>query len=265
MKKIALITLHGMGEYKPNYYVELREKLIKKFASDWEQIAFHPVQYASVFQDPQNQLWDDMNSEPTNELDFVKLRKFMLFSFGDAGSLAHSSGQNTDKYIEVQKSIVAALNLAYSEVGPDGPVVILAQSLGCQVISNYIWDAEMSKNYFDSYVEPNEGKRNFMKLRTLTNLITTGCNIPMFNSGLANRQCFSKPNDEFKWDNYYDADDVLGWPLKQLGQSFNVLVKDHEINAGNIFSSWSPFSHGKYWNDKDVLNPLTSILRSKLQ
>lgn len=264
MKKVACITLHGMGKYDPNYYVELRDKLVKKLDDNWNQVAFHPVQYASIFQDSQNKLWNEMVSEPSNDLDFVKLRKFMLFSFGDAGSLAHSSGQNPVKYIEVQKAIADALQKAYVEVGAEGKVVIVAHSLGCQVISNYIWDAEHNKNFFENYSESNEANNRFIRLRTLNNLVTTGCNIPMFNSGLENRRSFSKPAENFKWDNFYDADDVLGWPLRQLGPDFRILVKDHEINAGGFLNSWTPFSHGGYWTDKDFLKPLVKIIESKI-
>ena len=100
-------------------------------------------------------------------------------------------------------------------------------------------------------------------LKSLINLVTTGCNIPLFISGISDRQCFNKPNDQFKWDNYYDPDDVLGWPLRQLSNSFNI-VKDHDINAGGLFTSWNPLSHLKYWSDKDVINPLADILKNLL-
>lgn len=264
MQKVALITLHGMGKYKPTYYFDLQEKLIKEFGEFWSQISFSPVQYQVALQENQNDLWNKMMAESNNELDFSKIRKFMLYGFGDAGSLAHSSGQDSTTYKEVQQAIYSALEKAYADVGPDCSVVILAQSLGCQVISNYIWDAEHRKNLFADYDEPDHGKSKFMRLRTLENLVTTGCNIPMFNSGMSHRECFKPPNPNFRWDNYYDADDVLGWPLRQLGSTYHQLVTDHEVNAGTILSSWTPFSHSEYWTDKDVFRPLVTILQSKL-
>lgn len=41
-KEIAIITLHGMGDYKPNYYEELKSKLVKALDTDWQKVAFEP-------------------------------------------------------------------------------------------------------------------------------------------------------------------------------------------------------------------------------
>jgi hypothetical protein len=69
------------------------------------------------------------------------------------------------------------------------------------------------------------------------------------------------------WDNYYDPDDVLGWPVKQLdphGQTYD-WVQDHAISAGNFLTGWNPASHLGYWTDKDVLNPMVRSIRTLLQ
>lgn len=68
-----------------------------------------------------------------------------------------------------------------------------------------------------------------------------------------------KPHPDFSWDNYYDADDVLGWPLAQLGPDY-AAVNDREVNAGSLISSWNPASHGAYWSDKDVVEPPAKTL-----
>lgn len=265
MKDIALITLHGMGKEKPYYFSDLEDELKKRLGSDWTKVSFQNVQYAQILQAPQDQLWRDIKTNPENDIDATKLRQFFLYGFGDAGSLEYSAHNNQTKYIEVQKEIQRALKQAYIELGQDmsKPVVIISQSLGCQVISNYLWDAQHNKFIFKETdnLDPNE--LDFLKLKSLQNLVTTGCNIPLFISGISKRQCFKKPNTKFKWDNYYDPDDVLGWPLQQLGKSFKI-VNDHHINAGGIFTSWNAFSHGKYWSDNDVIRPLANTLMNLL-
>ncbi|MCK5433566.1 MAG: hypothetical protein KAJ03_12535, partial [Gammaproteobacteria bacterium] len=65
-----------------------------------------------------------------------------------------------------------------------------------------------------------------------------------------------------QWHNYYDEDDVLGWPLKPLSGEYRNRVKDHEMNAGGLFKSWNPMSHGGYWKDNDFLAPVSSYIRS---
>ena len=264
MKDVGLITLHGMGKVKTNYYSELEEILKRKLGPDWTRVSFQNVQYAPEFQEPQDELWRNMTTNPNNDLDATKIRQFFLFGFGDAGSLEYSAHNNPEKYLNIQREIRKAIDHVFLDFEEDisKPIVIIAHSLGCQVISNYLWDGANDNYIFENDDTSNQNKANFRKLVSLENLITTGCNIPLFISGLVNRECFSKPNDNFVWDNYYDPDDVLGWPLRQLGESYNI-VNDHHINAGGLFSSWNPACHGEYWGDSDVTTPLAHILKSK--
>ena len=263
-KEIAIITLHGMGDYKPNYYEDLKNALAKELDDDWQKVAFEPIQYQPILQNNQNDIWQRMNRYP---LDGSILRRFLLFGFSDAGSLEYSGRSNvSDQYIKVQKEIMKALDKAYVELGSSNkPVIIIAQSLGCQVISNYIWDAKHGSGIFKG-IEPSapEALKSFRRLESCVHLLTTGCNIPMFVGGLDPIVAIQKPNNDFTWSNYFDRDDVLCWPLSPLSDSYEALVQDYEINAGGIFSSWNPWSHGQYWTDKDVLKSLINKVRSHL-
>lgn len=265
MKELALITLHGMGKVKTSYYSELEEMLKSRLKEKWTRVSFQNVQYAPILQAPEDALWASMVANPENELDGIKLRQFFLFGFGDAGSLEHSAQTDKQQYIEVQREIQKALDHALLDFDGDTkkPIVIIAQSLGCQVVSNYLWDAQHGTNIFSEPSADASERTGFRALKSLTNLVTTGCNIPLFIAGLTDRKCFAKPNDSFVWDNFYDPDDVLGWPLKQLGPTYSI-VRDHPINSGGMLSSWNIASHGGYWSDTDVVSPLADILLSKM-
>ncbi len=262
-KNLAILTLHGMGDYKPTYFQELQDELIERLGDDWYKIAFEPIQYQPILQNNQNDIWQRMNRFP---LDGSMLRRFLLFGFSDAGSLEYSARSNvSDQYIKVQKEIMNALDQVYVQLEGNKPVIIIAQSLGCQVISNYLWDANKNLGIFNGFeTEATESLKTFRRLKSCVHLVTTGCNIPMFVGGLDPILAISKPSESFTWDNYFDRDDVLGWPLTPLSESYQKLVTDHEINAGGIFSSWTPWSHGKYWTDKDVIRPLVNEIRKYL-
>lgn len=258
MKEIALITLHGMGEKDETpYYTDLEVGLIHALGDDWDRVSFQNVNYASVFQNPQNDLWGKIINEPSNDIDMKELRKFFLFGFGDAGSLEASAHGNKVEYLAVQECIQMALKCAFveSDHNPDIPVVIIAHSLGCQVISNYLWDASKHTYIFKDSDSSNEAESRFLKLGSLRNLITTGCNIPLFIGGIRDPKSFQPP-ESFEWDNYYDADDVLGWPLRQLGSSYEY-INDHAINSGGLFTSWNPLCHNQYWSDRDIIQTLS--------
>jgi hypothetical protein len=265
MKEVALITLHGMGKVKLSYYSELEQMLKSRLGDKWAQVSFQNVQYAPILQKPEDDLWASMVATPENELDGTKLRQFFLFGFGDAGSLEHSAHTDKKQYIVVQQEIQKALDHALLDFDGDAtkPVVIIAHSLGCQVISNYLWDAQHKSNIFSKSPTDGTAQSKFRALNSLTNLVTTGCNIPLFIAGLTDRRCFAKPSDSFVWDNFYDPDDVLGWPLKQLGPTYSI-VRDHPVNSGGLLSSWNIASHGCYWSDADVVSPLADILKSKM-
>lgn len=126
--------------------------------------------------------------------------------------------------------------------------------LGVHLLSTYIWDADNNLGIFK-----NEHANTSNNLRNLSYLASIGCNIPLFVSGLPESKIIAidKRNNEFSWDNYYDRDDVLGWPLKQLSKLYNNLVNDYEINTGQYVGS-----HVKYWDDNNFTKPLSEKLIS---
>ncbi len=269
-KKIAFLTLHGMGTTDEDYYEELRDDLIPLVGEDaWRNdLHFDHVYYQDILQGPQNEYFERVR----NKVDSRKLRKFLLDGFSDAGGLAYSRTIPDGAYEQTQKRIFDALGRAFDALeSPQAPVVFIAQSLGGQVLSNYIWDAlrDPSPNFGvwqHGHGEFSDQDLDFRRLRTLRVLVTTGCNIPIFIGGLprAQRTPINRPNDSFVWENYYDEDDPLGWPLQALSDGYNALVRDIEVNVGNIFMSWNPLSHSGYWTDDDVQMPLADHLTSLL-
>ena len=51
---------------------------------------------------------------------------------------------------------------------------------------------------------------------------------------------------------------------KALSDGYNALVRDIEVNVGNILTSWNPLSHTGYWTDDDVQEPLAEHLKTLL-
>ncbi len=266
-KKIAFLTLHGMGDTPGNYYQELLDDQKSRIgATTWNNdIHFHPIYFQKILQDPQNEYFTDIE----NKVDSKKLRRFLLFGFSDAGGLEYSRTLENSAYEKVQKVIFDALGDAFQAVGSvQAPVVFIAQSLGCQVLSNYIWDAAREHQpdfgvWRHDHDDLEADDINFRRLRTLRVFVTTGCNIPIFVGGLprAQRIPIESPNPDFIWENYYDEDDALGWPLQALSNGYDALVRDIEVNVGGFLTSWNPLSHTKYWTDPDVQKPLAEHLK----
>lgn len=272
-KTIALITIHGMGDTDRNYSSSFHDKIKRSVGvTVWNKVIFKQLYYQDILQDNETVIFERMRPH----IDWMKLRKFLLFGFSDAAGLEYKKYVKDSPYFLTQKRIVELMDEIFNESGSRNiPVIILAQSLGGQVISNYIWDADPKHTVEDGVwstsqqgqdgVVKGSPKDNFRRMRTLQCLYTTGCNIPIFVSGHKNIESINPPIETFKWFNFYDEDDVLGWPLKPLSASYDALVEDIPINAnGNVFGaitrSWNPFSHEQYWTDSQVIDHIASTI-----
>lgn len=264
-KTLAVITVHGMGETRRNYADELQGKLKSELGNKHSKVHFGAVYYQDVLQPNEEEYFAAAESK----LDYKKYRRWVLYGFGDAGALEYSRFRDDGAYERAQREIFREVERALEHVdGPETPIVIVAQSLGCQVVTNYIWDAHrtIKPNYglwrHDHSQYP-DADLEYLKLGTARFLATTGCNIPIFIAGLpkAQRMPIDKPNALFEWHNYFDEDDLLGWPLSELNTDYAALVDDIPVNAGNIFRAWNPFSHTDYWGDPDVYKPIADKIR----
>ena len=113
----------------------------------------------------------------------------------------------------------------------------------------------------------------FERMQKLAGIVTFGCNIPFFTFAYEAVEPIEFPPGELtatlkrkaKWLNYYDPDDVLGYPLKAINADYRkVVTKDIPINVGGVFSSWNPLAHGGYWTDNSFTKPVAKFITSFL-
>lgn len=274
-QEIVLLAIHGMGDTKTTFADKFKRKLSKELGGEWLKVYFDTVYYQSIFQPNEDRVFKQ--TKKLYDIDSIWLRKFLLFGFSDAAGLERNAHDPGSPYEQAQEVILESLDKAFDFLGGVRPVVCIAQSLGCQVLSNYIWDAQSKKPKQGIWKGsgPSGAKRGspldkFRRLKSLKFVYTTGCNIPIFVSGFTEENikavATSSKGYSFRWKNFYDPDDALGWPLKSLSRSFkDEVYRDYAINAGGIFKSWNPLSHTGYWTDDDVLEPLANDIRKLLQ
>jgi hypothetical protein len=277
-KKATLLTVHGMGETPRNFDEQLKESLQKRLGQKYQDLHVGSIYYQAILQTNEERVWKSLSEH----VRWPELRKFLLYGFADAAGLESNKTINKSDYWQVQALIAQAMLTARNAMGGDGPVVILALSLGCQVISCYFWDADAQNKRPTPYggiwheittsapaiqeapLTPEEIA--FLRGSTFKHFITTGCNIPIFVAAHAKNQILPMdPSPQLKWDNYYDKDDVLGWPLQGLSDEYANAVQDHPINVSSgvidaLLHSWNPLSHTQYWADNDVLDALENAL-----
>jgi broad specificity phosphatase PhoE len=268
-KELAVLVIHGMGSQAPDYAEEAIEEINERIADggkDPGAVAWGTVYWQDILQPRQRKYLRD--ARRGNDLDFVSLREFVVEAFGDAAAYQRTDGSSGSTYQQVHDRVAEAVKRIYTEdlAGSAVPLVVMAHSLGSHIMSNYIWD--MQQGNVDR-----RGLSAFEKMETLAGLITFGCNIPLFT--FAHEQVapidFPAPQlpeavkRKAKWLNFYDPDDVLGYPLKPLSSAYRAVVdKDIAINVGSILTSWNPMSHGEYWIDNDFTKPVSRFLASLL-
>ncbi len=247
---LALLTLHGMGRQAEAFDAPLREGLRRELGEGlFRRIAWEGVHYQPAIEPRQEGTWRAMRAAA--RLDWRDLRRFMLFYLSDVATYQYRPYDGESVYRAVHGRIREALARLREEHGvgePGGPpLVAVAQSLGCAVVSDYLWDAQRGKGLFAGRaVEPWE------RMAGLELLVTTGCNIPLFVAGLERIEAIDPPGPAFAWWNLYDRDDPLGWPLRPLSTGFanaydRLVTGDVEVSVG-----WTPLGHSHYWEDRDV-------------
>lgn len=280
-KKAAFITVHGMGRTEADYNEEIVRDIRHRLGASSEALHVGKVYYQDILQPNEDRVWE----AAAHRVEWDELRKFLLFGFADAAGLESNKDDDRSGYRQAQVAIARELLAAREAMAGDGPVLILAQSLGCQVVSCYFWDAmraaagrpptcgiwrDIAAAAPDITGGPPLAPEDILFLQGshFRTFMTTGCNIPVFVAAHAREAILPiKPNAGFEWHNYYDKDDVLGWPLSTLSEEYREVVVDHPVNAnggilGWLLKSWNPMSHSQYWSDDDVLDPLEQNLRA---
>ncbi|MDX8390661.1 MAG: hypothetical protein R8M38_09230 [Mariprofundaceae bacterium] len=273
--KIAVI--HGIGSQNAGYSHAMRDEINAHLAADKTNVAWGEIFWAEVLAARERDYLKRAYAE-CDDLDWKGLRRLMVNGFADAAAYRKDDGNNT-AYADIHR--VIGKTITDLDDGSNAPLLILAHSLGGHIISSYIYDMQQA-----SKKEKNSHLNKFQRMETLTGIVTFGCNIPFFT--IAHHRADIRPirfpgnaltpeqAAKSEWNNYYDPDDVLAYPLKAINKqsdipdserekgvkSYDETVKeDISINAGNIVTSWNPTAHSGYWQDNDFTKPVAAMIK----
>jgi hypothetical protein len=269
-KKLGVLMVHGMGAVTDDFAHDtihhLRERIAGKGLNP-EEVAFEAVYWAPALSAQENQLWVDLAAE--HDLNWAKLRKFFISAFGSVTAYQCGKGRQEDYYNKLHGLVHDSISELKGKLsGESAPLVVIAHSLGSVIMSNYIWDRQKGKS------QGRYGESRFENMETLAGLVTLGPTIPFFTLGCVPVTSIEFPppglpeklRKKAKWLNFYDSDDVLGWPLKPLSLSYaDAVSEDIEVSVGNILTAWNPANHAAYWTDDEVIKPVSYLISSLLE
>jgi alpha-beta hydrolase superfamily lysophospholipase len=263
-KDLGVLVIHGMGSQE-SYFAdplieEVSERLGKSAAA---RVAWAPVYWQDILKERQSAYMRE--AKRNYDVDAIRLRNFVVSALGDAAAYQKVQGSANQTYERIHEKVASSLhNLADVQLaGAKRPIVVVAHSLGGHIMSNFVWDRQHDSAAKKKALGPVES------MQTLAGMVTFGCNIPLFTFAYDKVEPIKFPGARLsaadkrraRWLNFYDPDDILGYPLKALPAYRKVVHRDIPINAGGIFSSWNPASHSQYWTDNDLTRPLMRFLR----
>jgi len=274
--KLGVLIIHGVGSHKPNFANPMIRKL-KGRISGHAKIRWQTIYWFGPPANRESKLLKKLFREGKHPHWLLgwfirfKLRKLVMDGIGDVAAyrsvpdVSDHTRKTNEIYDEihdrVHKSIV---ELRRSLGNEDKPVIVVAHSLGSVIMYDYIWDRQHNIN------EELYGTNPFEGMKTLVGFITFGSPIPLFAFGYGHdvsiefplRDLPSKLKEKAKWLNFYDADDVFGWPLEDLE---NCVAEDRPISVGSIFTRWNIACHSRYWTDNNFTEPVARYISEILE
>lgn len=275
-QKIAIAAIHGIGLANREWGDETSKKFIsgmpklligefaklrgETFERASSKLVIKPIYWADVVQSLSDDLSRRLDLDSLSNP--LKLRDFVFHYLGDA--IAYSTEGDKQVNTRIHGVFATTLKKLAAEAGEKAPLCIISHSLGAVIASNYVWDLQHDR------AKVSIGDNPLEKGETLNLFYTLGTQIPLWSMSYDNYgQPIKIPSPQLsnhysglmgEWINFFDQDDVLGYPLQNINDAYSKVVVDRPINAGNVFANWSPLSHNGYWKDDDVIEPIAEAL-----
>ncbi len=278
-QKIAIAVVHGIGKANPSFAdpshadfisgmaPRLRKAFAKALGQPFEQVGndleIEAVYWAPVLQNRQDEL-DHRLGIQENLGQAFGMRDFVFHSLADSIGYQITPGSR-DIYDDIHQVFADAIARLAERTGPHAPLCIISHSMGSAVASNYVWDLQGKKAQVQLGTTPmDQGE-------TLALFYTFGSQIAFWS--LRYRDFGSPiavPSPSLKthypkitggeWINFYDRDDLLGYPLENINDRYATMVTDQAVNVGNLATRWNLFSHNAYWQDGEVVDRIAQGL-----
>lgn len=275
-QKLAVIVIHGLGKQHEDFASAFIKDLHKTFfrisgeKNPEARMVIKPVWWASVFAEREEELKQKLVGAPYN-LRYTELREFMIHYLADA--VAYQPLESGDQnYEAVHRTISKQLNRLSTEAGADAPLCVISHSLGSVIASNFFYDLQYARRK-PEIVNPDSALE---RGDTLSLFYSCGSTLPLWSLRYAT---FDKPiqvpSKDFsakypdipgEWINFYDKDDVLGYPLKSVHPEYDKAVsEDRDVNVGTLIDSWNPLCHNGYLTSSKVITPIAEGLHNLWQ
>lgn len=286
--ELGVVIIHGMGDPNPAFAAPLIDGLSRQLGAHATAVAFESCFWSDILQAGQDEIWRRLQHAST-PMRVNVMRDWIVGTLGDpTGYLSGYERHGVPVLHSVHQRFADSLARVESRLADPAraPILVLAHSLGCVVVTNYLWNLERAAGEVGTatvsamHAGAREvarkaiGETPVQRLETLTGLITFGCNIPLFLPPVPPYECVRFPRPGLRaglkatarWLNVYDPYDILGYPLSDLwDQAHGTEIEDVALEVGMPGLSITPLSHTFYWTDAGFQSLVGNELRRMLE
>ncbi|MEM8548383.1 MAG: hypothetical protein AAGF46_09505, partial [Pseudomonadota bacterium] len=107
MQSVGVLVVHGIGDTSEQFYKGLHRRVSAAMPKPLQnKVAWQPVYYQAELQPNQERLLAASMSAP---LDWLDLRRFVLYALSDAATLESRPGGPNSAYLRTQRVMLKAL------------------------------------------------------------------------------------------------------------------------------------------------------------
>ena len=260
MEKLGILVIRGSGGTgfaRLKKFINKLNHLLSRKGIHTNQIVYEYIDWYEPLQTQQELLLERMNANPEFKLKSKSIRKLLLANIADLINYGGKPNLPDQAYEKTHMLVYNSILNLESQLEENAPLIILASSMGTEIINNYIWDRQHSGKS-DQF-----SLTTFQRFETLVGLFTFGNNIPIFSSSstiddltpieFPMPKALPKWREIAVWENYFDKNDPLGYPIKFINEDYALAnVRDIQIGVGNILSFWNLLSHFGYWTSRKL-------------
>jgi hypothetical protein len=195
---VAVIFVHGIHGNVLDFAGKMERKLREQLADDLQPyLQFRSVFWADKVRGNQGDYYGAV--QKTRSVRHRTLRKLVIETLGDAAAYQKTPNRQNSVYYAVHEKIGNAIGELDLPDHKDRPLILIGHSLGCHVISTFLYDLnklkqstkaeiraeiaddELLAEWLGEWEKLRPGKASpFRRLDTLAGIVTMGNNMPLF-------------------------------------------------------------------------------------
>lgn len=301
-RSVAILFVHGINvstqDYAQGAIERIRNRLPKALR---KEATFASAFWADIVRPHQRAFFE--RARGAAGLTPSAARRFALEGLGDAAAYQKTPKRYDAPYFRIQRKVRDALQSLDTNADPTRPLIVVGHSLGCHILSSFIWDVNNIKQAPDEELAGDKLAAQFhaslrqgspfLRLDTLAGIVIMGSNMPLFTftfergdvipvtkaragklPAFPGRALPPELVKKARWLNFYSRNDLLGYPLRPLYEMGpqEALLTDIEVRSEGWFASPALFSplnavraHTRYDRNSRVLKETARLIQDIIE